>query len=65
MMFGGLGQLFDGDLGGDNFTTTNVLRVWPGYDYLGWNRDTLGQGSVDIEFHFEKPRLFHDMQVEQ
>ncbi|XP_035497179.1 epithelial discoidin domain-containing receptor 1 isoform X1 [Scophthalmus maximus] len=63
MMFGGLGQLFDGDLGGDNFTTTNVLRVWPGYDYLGWNRDTLGQGSVDIEFHFEKPRLFHDMQV--
>uniref|UniRef100_H2MC95 receptor protein-tyrosine kinase n=1 Tax=Oryzias latipes TaxID=8090 RepID=H2MC95_ORYLA len=63
MQFGGLGQLCDGVLGGDDFTQTKELRVWPGYDYVGWSREALGQGSVDIEFHFEKPRLFINMQV--
>ncbi|XP_053736922.1 epithelial discoidin domain-containing receptor 1 isoform X1 [Synchiropus splendidus] len=63
VQFGGLGQLCDGVLGGDDFLETKELRVWPGYDYLGWNRDVLGQGSVDIEFQFEKPRVFHKMQV--
>ncbi|XP_028280196.1 epithelial discoidin domain-containing receptor 1 isoform X2 [Parambassis ranga] len=63
MQFGGLGQLCDGVLGGDDFTQTKELRVWPGYDYVGWSREALGQGSVDIEFHFEKPRVFHNMQV--
>ncbi|KAM6994810.1 epithelial discoidin domain-containing receptor 1 isoform 2-T2 [Tautogolabrus adspersus] len=61
--FGGLGQLCDGVLGGDDFIQTKELRVWPGYDYLGWSREALGQGSVDIEFDFEKPRVFHKMQV--
>ncbi|CAN9513751.1 unnamed protein product [Ophioblennius macclurei] len=63
MQFGGLGQLCDGVLGGDDFIQTKELRVWPGYDYLGWSREALGQGGVDIEFHFEKPRVFHNMQV--
>ncbi|XP_070822359.1 epithelial discoidin domain-containing receptor 1 isoform X5 [Chaetodon trifascialis] len=63
MQFGGLGQLCDGVLGGDDFIQTKELRVWPGYDYVGWSREALGQGSVDIEFHFEKPRVFHTMQV--
>ncbi|KAM9309053.1 epithelial discoidin domain-containing receptor 1 isoform 2-T2 [Pholidichthys leucotaenia] len=63
MQFGGLGQLCDGVLGGDDFTKSKELRVWPGYDYLGWSREALGQGSVDVEFHFEKPRVFHHMQV--
>uniref|UniRef100_A0A8D0AL81 receptor protein-tyrosine kinase n=1 Tax=Sander lucioperca TaxID=283035 RepID=A0A8D0AL81_SANLU len=63
MQFGGLGQLCDGVLGGDDFIQTKELRVWPGYDYLGWSREALGQGSVDVEFHFEKPRAFHNMQV--
>lgn len=63
MQFGGLGQLCDGVLGGDDFTETKELRVWPGYDYIGWSREALGQGGVDIEFHFEKPRLFNNMQV--
>lgn len=63
MQFGGLGQLCDGVLGGDDFIETKELRVWPGYDYLGWSREALGQPSVDIEFHFEKPRVFHNMQV--
>ncbi|KAF7670150.1 hypothetical protein LDENG_00049800 [Lucifuga dentata] len=63
MQFGGLGQLCDGVLGGDDFIETKELRVWPGYDYLGWSREALGQGSVDIEFHFEKTRIFHNMQV--
>nr|XP_057908884.1 epithelial discoidin domain-containing receptor 1 isoform X2 [Doryrhamphus excisus] len=63
MQFGGLGQLCDGVLGGDDFIETKELRVWSGYDYLGWNRDVLGKPSVDIEFHFEKPRVFHTMQV--
>ncbi|XP_060936679.1 epithelial discoidin domain-containing receptor 1 [Limanda limanda] len=63
MQFGGLGQLCDGVLGGDDFIHTKELRVWPGYDYLGWSREALGQGSVDIEFHFERTRVFHNMQV--
>uniref|UniRef100_A0A3Q3KRY9 receptor protein-tyrosine kinase n=1 Tax=Monopterus albus TaxID=43700 RepID=A0A3Q3KRY9_MONAL len=63
VQFGGLGQLCDGVLGGDDFIQTKELRVWPGYDYVGWSREALGQGSVDIEFHFEKPRVFHNMQV--
>ncbi|CAL8247419.1 unnamed protein product [Lota lota] len=63
MQFGGLGQLCDGVLGEDDFCETKELRVWPGYDYLGWSRDMLGQGGVNIEFHFEKPRVFHAMQV--
>ncbi|KAL2084022.1 hypothetical protein ACEWY4_019540 [Coilia grayii] len=63
VQFGGLGQLVDGVLGGDDFTESKELRVWPGYDYLGWSREALGQGSVDIEFHFEKTRTFHTMQV--
>uniref|UniRef100_A0A672KN83 receptor protein-tyrosine kinase n=1 Tax=Sinocyclocheilus grahami TaxID=75366 RepID=A0A672KN83_SINGR len=63
VMFGGLGQLCDGVLGGNDFMESKELRVWPGYDYVGWNRETLGQPTVDIEFHFEKTRVFHTMQV--
>ncbi|XP_061803686.1 epithelial discoidin domain-containing receptor 1 isoform X1 [Nerophis lumbriciformis] len=63
LQFGGLGQLCDGVLGGDDFMETKELRVWSGYDYLGWNKDVLGKPSVDIEFHFEKPRVFRTMQV--
>nr|XP_055066650.1 epithelial discoidin domain-containing receptor 1 isoform X2 [Misgurnus anguillicaudatus] len=63
MLFGGLGQLCDGVLGGNDFMETKELRVWPGYDYVGWNQETLGQPTVDIEFHFEKTRVFHTMQV--
>ncbi|XP_058256557.1 epithelial discoidin domain-containing receptor 1 isoform X1 [Hemibagrus wyckioides] len=63
VLFGGLGQLCDGVLGGDDFAETKELRVWPGYDYVGWSREALGKPTVDIEFHFEKPRLFHTMQV--
>ncbi|XP_057689541.1 epithelial discoidin domain-containing receptor 1 isoform X2 [Corythoichthys intestinalis] len=63
MQFSGLGQLCDGVLGGDDFMESQELRVWPGYDYLGWNRDVLGKPSVEIEFHFEKPRILHVMQV--
>lgn len=63
VIFGGLGQLCDGVLGGNDFMESKELRVWPGYDYVGWNRETLGQPTVDIEFHFEKTRIFHTMQV--
>ncbi|XP_061106754.1 epithelial discoidin domain-containing receptor 1 [Conger conger] len=63
VQFGGLGQLCDGVLGGDDFTESKELRVWPGYDYLGWSRDALGQPSVEIEFHFQKTRAFYNMQV--
>ncbi|KAI7806189.1 epithelial discoidin domain-containing receptor 1 isoform X2 [Triplophysa rosa] len=63
MMFGGLGQLCDGVLGGNDFMESKELRVWPGYDYVGWSQDVLGQPAVDIEFHFEKTRIFHTMQV--
>ncbi|XP_046702770.1 epithelial discoidin domain-containing receptor 1 isoform X2 [Silurus meridionalis] len=63
MLFGGLGQLCDGVLGGDDFVESKELRVWPGYDYVGWSREVLGKPTVDIEFHFEKPRLIQTMQV--
>ncbi|KTG34783.1 hypothetical protein cypCar_00002743 [Cyprinus carpio] len=64
VMFGGLGQLCDGVLGGNDFMESKELRVWPGYDYVGWNRETLGKPTVDIEFHFEKTRVFHTMQFQ-
>ncbi|XP_051576507.1 epithelial discoidin domain-containing receptor 1-like isoform X1 [Myxocyprinus asiaticus] len=63
VMFGGVGQLCDGVLGGNDFVESKELRVWPGYDYVGWSREALGQPTVDIEFHFEKTRVFHTMQV--
>ncbi|XP_052003753.1 epithelial discoidin domain-containing receptor 1-like [Xyrauchen texanus] len=63
VMFGGLGQLCDGVLGGNDFVESKELRVWPGYDYVGWSQEALGQPTVDIEFHFEKTRVFHTMQV--
>ncbi|XP_077430638.1 epithelial discoidin domain-containing receptor 1 isoform X2 [Vanacampus margaritifer] len=63
VQFGGLGQLCDGVLGGDDFMESKELRVWPGYDFLGWNRDVLGKPGVDIEFQFEKPRVLRVMQV--
>ncbi|XP_069055176.1 epithelial discoidin domain-containing receptor 1 isoform X3 [Lepisosteus oculatus] len=63
IQYGGLGQLCDGVLGADDFMDSQELRVWPGYDYLGWNREATGKGHVEMEFHFQTPRTLHSMQV--
>ncbi|XP_051899933.1 discoidin domain-containing receptor 2-like isoform X3 [Pristis pectinata] len=61
--YGGLGQLTDGVLGLDDFTQSHELRVWPGYDYVGWKNGTLGHGYVEMEFHFEQLSTFDYMKV--
>ncbi|XP_066543282.1 epithelial discoidin domain-containing receptor 1 isoform X2 [Amia ocellicauda] len=63
MQYGGLGQLCDGVLGKDDFMESQELRVSPGYDYLGWKREASEKSYVEIEFHFQRTRIFHSMQV--
>ncbi|XP_039213137.1 epithelial discoidin domain-containing receptor 1 isoform X2 [Crotalus tigris] len=61
--FGGLGQLTDGVVGLDDFTQTKELRVWPGYDYVGWSRRSFPEGFVKMEFEFDQLRSFTYMKV--
>uniref|UniRef100_A0A8C0GXZ6 receptor protein-tyrosine kinase n=1 Tax=Chelonoidis abingdonii TaxID=106734 RepID=A0A8C0GXZ6_CHEAB len=61
--FGGLGQLTDGVVGLDDFTQTKELRVWPGYDYVGWRNDSFPKGYMEMEFEFDSLRVFTYMMV--
>ncbi|KYO24108.1 discoidin domain-containing receptor 2 isoform B [Alligator mississippiensis] len=63
LQFGGLGQLADGVVGLDDFTRTKELRVWPGYDYIGWKNDSFSMGYVEMEFEFDCLRTFTYMKV--
>ncbi|XP_067830092.1 discoidin domain-containing receptor 2-like isoform X2 [Heptranchias perlo] len=61
--YGGLGQLTDGVLGMDDFTKSHELRVWPGYDYVGWRNSTMSRGYVEMEFEFDQLHTFSSMKV--
>uniref|UniRef100_UPI00398F077D discoidin domain-containing receptor 2-like isoform X2 n=1 Tax=Pristiophorus japonicus TaxID=55135 RepID=UPI00398F077D len=61
--YGGLGQLTDGVLGMDDFTKSHELRVWPGYDYVGWHNSTMSRGYVEMEFEFDQLFTFDSMKV--
>ncbi|XP_059495743.1 discoidin domain-containing receptor 2-like isoform X3 [Stegostoma tigrinum] len=61
--YGGLGQLTDGVLGMDDFTKSHELRVWPGYDYVGWHNRTMSDGFVEVDFEFERVLTFRSMKV--
>ncbi|KAM6472579.1 epithelial discoidin domain-containing receptor 1 isoform 2-T3 [Liasis olivaceus] len=61
--FGGLGQLTDGVVGLDDFTQAKELRVWPGYDYVGWNKSSFPDGFIKMEFEFDRLRSFTYMKV--
>ncbi|XP_062829753.1 epithelial discoidin domain-containing receptor 1 isoform X2 [Anolis carolinensis] len=61
--FGGLGQLTDGVVGLDDFTQTKELRVWPGYDYVGWRNSSFPGGFIEMEFEFDQLRAFTYMKV--
>uniref|UniRef100_A0A8C0GP21 Epithelial discoidin domain-containing receptor 1 n=1 Tax=Chelonoidis abingdonii TaxID=106734 RepID=A0A8C0GP21_CHEAB len=63
LQFGGLGQLTDGVVGLDDFTQTKELRVWPGYDYVGWRNDSFPKGYMEMEFEFDSLRVFTYMMV--
>ncbi|XP_044275550.1 LOW QUALITY PROTEIN: epithelial discoidin domain-containing receptor 1 [Varanus komodoensis] len=63
LQFGGLGQLTDGVVGLDDFTQTKELRVWPGYDYVGWRNSSFPGGFVEMEFEFDQLRAFTEMKV--
>ncbi|XP_043856898.1 epithelial discoidin domain-containing receptor 1 isoform X2 [Dromiciops gliroides] len=63
LQYGGLGQLADGVVGLDDFRQSQELRVWPGYDYVGWNNNSFPNGYVEMEFEFDRLRVFHAMQV--
>lgn len=63
LQYGGLGQLADGVLGLDDFRRSQELRVWPGYDYVGWSNHSFPSGYVEMEFEFDRLRAFQAMQV--
>ncbi|GCB79842.1 hypothetical protein scyTo_0018818, partial [Scyliorhinus torazame] len=59
----GLGQLTDGVFGLDDFAQSHEYRVWPGYDYVGWNNDTFTGQYVELEFEFDQRRNFSTMKA--
>nr|XP_030706977.1 epithelial discoidin domain-containing receptor 1 isoform X3 [Globicephala melas] len=63
LQYGGLGQLADGVVGLDDFRKSQELRVWPGYDYVGWSNHSFPSGYVEMEFEFDRLRTFNAMQV--
>lgn len=63
LLYGGLGQLADGVVGLDDFRKSQELRVWPGYDYVGWSNHSFPAGYVEMEFEFDRLRVFQAMQV--
>uniref|UniRef100_A0A8C8Z0I8 Epithelial discoidin domain-containing receptor 1 n=1 Tax=Prolemur simus TaxID=1328070 RepID=A0A8C8Z0I8_PROSS len=63
LQYGGLGQLADGVVGLDDFRKSQELRVWPGYDYVGWSNRSFPSGYVEMEFEFDRLRAFQAMQV--
>ncbi|KAM6184022.1 epithelial discoidin domain-containing receptor 1 isoform 3-T3 [Erethizon dorsatum] len=63
LQYGGLGQLADGVVGLDDFRQSRELRVWPGYDYVGWSNHSFPSGFVEMEFEFDRLRAFQAMQV--
>ncbi|XP_053329009.1 epithelial discoidin domain-containing receptor 1 isoform X2 [Spea bombifrons] len=63
LQYGGLGQLTDGVVGADDFTHHKEQGVWPGYDYVGWNRDSFPSGYLEMEFEFDALRAFTYMRV--
>ncbi|XP_032703060.1 epithelial discoidin domain-containing receptor 1 isoform X3 [Lontra canadensis] len=63
LLYGGLGQLADGVVGLDDFRKSQELRVWPGYDYVGWSNHSFPAGYVEMEFEFDRLRAFQAMQV--
>ena len=58
-----MGQLTDGVIGQDDFLLTHQYHVWYGYYYVGWKKDSLGPGYVEMEFVFDRPRNFTSMKV--
>lgn len=65
LQYGGLGQLADGVVGLDDFRQSQELRVWPGYDYVGWSNQSFPSGYVEMEFEFDRLRTFQTMQVSE
>ncbi|XP_074092857.1 epithelial discoidin domain-containing receptor 1 isoform X2 [Macrotis lagotis] len=63
LQYGGLGQLADGVVGLDDFRQSQELRVWPGYDYVGWKNSSFPKGYVEMEFEFDQLRVFQAMRV--
>ncbi|XP_004624387.1 epithelial discoidin domain-containing receptor 1 isoform X2 [Octodon degus] len=63
LQYGGLGQLADGVVGLDDFRQSRELRVWPGYDYVGWSNRSFPGGFVEMEFEFDRLRAFQTMQI--
>ncbi|CAH2314296.1 epithelial discoidin domain-containing receptor 1 isoform X1 [Pelobates cultripes] len=63
LQYGGLGQLTDGVVGADDFTQHKEQGVWPGYDYVGWNKDSFQSDFLEMEFEFDALRTFTYMRV--
>ncbi|KAM8953398.1 epithelial discoidin domain-containing receptor 1 isoform 2-T2 [Pelodytes ibericus] len=63
LQYGGLGQLADGVIGADDFAQHKEQGVWPGYDYVGWSKESFSSGYLEMEFNFDSLRAFTYMRV--
>ena len=58
-LYGGLGQLTDGELGDANFRLESEGTPSKGFEWVGWRNDTpFGEGPIEIVFKFENVRNF-------
>ena len=63
-LYGGLGQLTDGELGDANFRLESDGTPSKGFEWVGWRNDTpLGEGPVEITFKFENVRNFSSVLI--
>ncbi|CAC5363993.1 DDR2 [Mytilus coruscus] len=60
----GMGQLIDGETGGDNFRSDKHNFGIKGYDWVGWKNDSMVRNKpVEIIFKFEQVRNFSFMTI--
>ncbi|KAK7080623.1 DNA damage responsive protein [Halocaridina rubra] len=61
-LFGGLGQLTDGETGHTNFRV-DALGKGRGYEWVGWKNDTRGKDPIEITFEFDSVRNFSMLHI--
>lgn len=58
---GGLGQLVDGKYGPTDFKATGNNGIVKGYEWIGWKNRSMG--PLQLDFTFDKVRMFHRMDI--
>ncbi|CAL4145492.1 unnamed protein product [Meganyctiphanes norvegica] len=61
-LYGGLGQLIDGEIGHTNFRV-DALGLDRGYEWVGWKNDSFQGRPVEIIFEFDDIRIFSSIHI--